>query len=472
MKALKVLAGFTLFLSIAIAPLANAEVSDAEFQQLKDMLNQALERIDELESKDREVAITQQAEIAIEAEVAVTTAEQVAANTAKLEKMSWAERIRWQGDFRYRYQPEETSGRLDTTNSSNDDVSRNRQRIRARVAVIADLGNNIDVGFGLATGGDSPVSANATLGGAGAKKEINLDLAYFDWKFAAGSNFAAGKIKNQFVDVGNTGLFWDFDWRPEGFDVRYRGDLLYATFLGTWLASDSDSLAADDLSGSGNSFNYGLQLGAKPKLGNAMFDVGAGYWKIKSEGRDCYDQSGSTGDNCFGNTKVDGDSGSVNPDGGNDIYLMDYAPVQLYAKARFGTAVPFGLFADFARNIDAKAIVGGPSNGKKLDTAYVAGAWLGAGKQQGQWQIKAYYQDKEADSVLGILTDSDFAGGGTDSKGYVLVGKYMLTGNTYVEARWLSAERQDSNGYESGDPATSNPYDVDTLQLDVQFKYK
>jgi hypothetical protein len=48
----------------------------------------------------------------------------------------------------------------------------------------------------------------------------------------------------------------------------------------------------------------------------------------------------------------------------------------------------------------------------------------------------------------------------------------MLTGNTYVEARWLSAERQDSNGYENGDPATSNPFDVDTLQLDVQFKYK
>ncbi len=466
MKALKVLVGFTLFLSIVIAPLANAEVSDAEFQQLKDMLNQALERIDELEARDREVAITQQAEIEVEAEVDVTTAEQVAANTAKLEKMSWADRIRLQGDFRYRYQPEETSGRLGTTFPyPNDDVSRNRQRIRARVAVIADLGNNIDVGFGLATGGDNPVSANATLGGTGAKKEIDLDLAYFDWKFAAGWNLAAGKFKNRFVDVGNTGLFWDFDWRPEGFDVRYRGDLLYATLLGTWLA-------ADDLSGSGNSFNYGLQLGAKPKLGNVMFDVGAGYWMIKSDGRDCYDQSGSTGDNCFGNTKVDDNSGSVNPAGGNDIYLMDYAPVQLYAKARFGTAVPFGLFADFARNIDAKAIVGGPSNGKKLDTAYAAGGWIGAGKKRGQWQIQAYYQDKEADSVLGILTDSDFGGGGTDSKGYVLEGKYMLTGNTYVKARWLSAERQDSNGYESGDPATSNPYDVDTLQLDVQFKYK
>jgi len=462
MKALKVLAGFTLFLSIAIAPLANAEVSDAEFQQLKDMLNQALERIDELEAKDRGIAITQQAEIEVEAEVAVTTAEQVAANTVRLEKISWAERIRWQGDFRYRYQPEETSGRLDTTNPyPNDDISRNRQRILARVAMIADLGNDIDVGFGLATGGDNPVSANTTLGGAGAKKEINLDLAYFDWKFATGSNLAAGKFKNQFVDVGNTGLFWDADWRPEGFDLRYRGDFLYATLLGTWLA-------ADNLSGSGNSFNYGLQLGTKPKLGNAMFDIGAGYWMIKADDRDCY-AAGGTGDNCFGNTEVNG-AGQV--DGVGGMYAMDYAPVELYAKVSFGSQLPVGLFVDFAKNIDAETIQGGPSNGKKLDTAYVAGAWLGAGKQQGQWQIKAYYQDKEADSVLGILTDSDFAGGGTDSKGYVLEGKYMLTGNTYVKAKWLSAERQDSNGYESGDPATSNPYDVDTLQLDVQFKYK
>ncbi len=467
MKKLMALIGLILFTA---TPLAYAEVSDEEFQKMQQILEQALERIDELEKQQAVTSTVQQAEGDGVIGTEVATAEQVAANTAKLEKMSWAERIKWKGDFRYRYQPEETKGRINpaegpfSKDPAFDDASRNRQRIRARAALVADLGNNVEAGFGLATGGDNPVSANATLGGSGSKLDINLDLAYFDWEFASNSNVAAGKFKNQFVDIGKTGLFWDPDWRPEGFDLRYRGDLFYATGLGTWLAADGSD-------GSGNSFNYGAQVGVTPKLGSVKFDLGAGYWKIKSENRECYDNEGSTGDLCFGNTQVNA-AGIVDVTAVDQFYAMDYAPVHLYGKASFGSAIPFGLFADFLKNIDAKAINGGPSDGKKLDAAYAAGGWIGAGKKRGDWQLKAYYQDKEADSVLGILTDSDFAGGGTDSKGYVVEGKYMLTDNTYFKAKYLAAERQDSNGYESGDLATSDPYDVDIMQLDLQFKYK
>ncbi|TDJ45312.1 MAG: hypothetical protein E2O50_01645, partial [Gammaproteobacteria bacterium] len=135
-------------------------------------------------------------------------------------------------------------------------------------------------------------------------------------------------------------------------------------------------------------------------------------------------------------------------------------------------AVPFGVFAEYVQNLDAKTLPVGPSAGKKLVTAYAVGASIGKGKKAKEWRLKLIYQDLDADSVLGLLTDSDFGGGGTDSKGYVLRGKYMLTDSTNLALAYFRTERKDSNGVENGDPLTSNPFDVNTLQLDVQFKTK
>jgi hypothetical protein len=396
----------------------------------------------------------------------------VAANTAKLEKMSWAERIKWKGDFRYRYQPEEAKGLVSGTSGQDIDgkVSRNRQRIRARASLEAQMTDTLEAGFGLASGGDNPVSANATLGGGGSKKDINLDLAYFDWNFAKGSNLAAGKFKNRFTDVAKTGFLWDSDWRPEGFDIAWQGEQFYATGLGTWLSSDNSD-------GIGSKFSYGAQVGWKPSFGIAKMNLGVGYWKFKAQGQNCFTrdtENDAASDDCFGNTKVDPVTGLIDlTDGGFDgVYLSDLSPVELFGRIDFGTGIPFGLFADFAKNSDAKTIPNGPSAGKKLDTAYAVGVTLGKAKKQGGWDVKAYYQDKEADSVVGLLTDSDFAGGGSDSKGWAIKGTYKMTDNTHLRATYLKGERQDSNGYENGSTLTSDPYDVNIWQMDLQFKYK
>jgi hypothetical protein len=472
MKDFKVLVGILLVFTV---PAANAAVSDEDFAAVKQMLEDAMQRIAELEASQAVVDTVQQAEIAVEAEAINETAEQVAKNTVAIESMSWAERIKLQGDFRYRYQPEETDGFEKTVEGdegpvTSSDTSRNRQRIRARAAILAQLADDVEVGLGVATGGDDPVSANQTLGGSGSSKDIRLDLAYANWAFADNSRLYLGKFKNQFTDVPGAALLWDSDFRPEGFNVGYDGELFYGNFLGTWLESDGSS-------GSGSSFNYLAQVGATPELGGIKLDVGLGYSVLKAEGRQCYNApSDGLGDNCFGNTYTL--NPALDPDKPDArYYIMDYAPLELFGKASFELGVPVSLFFDYAVNTDAETIPTGPSAGKKLDTAYLVGGSLGKGKKQGEWQIKAYYQEKEADSVLGLLTDSDFAGGGTDVKGFVLKGKYMLRDSIYLQATYLDGERLDSNGYENGsqlDPAnlTSNPYDVDVLQLDVQFKYK
>jgi len=448
MKALLAATGLA---ALLLTSAASAAVSDEDFQELKQMLEQALDRIDELEQQPSQKTATAE----------TVPAEQVAANTARLEKLSWAERIKLKGDFRYRYQPEEAKGLLDGANQPLNDTTRNRQRIRARLAVAANLGDNLEVGLGVATGGDDPVSSNQTLGGGGSSKDIKLDLAYADWGFAEGANLALGKFKNHFIDVASGGFVWDSDWRPEGFDLRIERGIFYAAGLVTWLEADSKN---------GSSFSYTAQAGFQPSIGDTKLRLGAGYTHTKSKDELCYDSpSEGRGDACFGNTEVDG-TGQVAGSGG--MYAMDYSPVEVFAKADFSTPLPVSVFADFVRNVDAKAISSGPSAGNKLDSAYLVGASVGKAKQRGGWAVKAYYQEKEADSMLGLLTDSDFAGGGTDSKGVVVKGKYMLTDNTYFQASYLRGERQDSNGYENGSAATANPYDVNVWQFDVQFKYK
>ena len=47
-------------------------------------------------------------------------------------------------------------------------------------------------------------------------------------------------------------------------------------------------------------------------------------------------------------------------------------------------------------------------------------------RAKGSWQLQYQYEDLEADATLGLVTDSDFMGGGTDGNGSKLSAKYMI----------------------------------------------
>ncbi|UCG73274.1 MAG: putative porin [Chromatiales bacterium] len=348
----------------------------------------------------------------------------------------WTDRIAWKGDFRYRYQHDE----VDLSGINN----RNRQRVRARPALIAKLPSNIEVGFGIATGSDDPVSSNQTLGGGGSSKGVNLDLAYFSWGTPIeGLTLEGGKFKNEFVRTGGNGLLWDSDWRPEGIQVLYERGLFFGNLLGTWLEADSSS-------GEGEEFAWGAQAGIKTELGPAKIKAGASYFDIGVEGDPCLFEA----DDCFGNTAVP-DPGSP----GEFLYAFDFTLLNGFLEVDFEVFdLPSQIFVDYVKNDDADS----------EDTGYAVGARLGKAKKQGSWQASYTYQDLEADAVLGLLTDSDFAGGGTDSKGSKFGAAYALTDASKVKLTYFLTERQDSNGVENG----FSSFDVDTLQLDFEFKYK
>ncbi len=114
-------------------------------------------------------------------------------------------------------------------------ADRYRDRIRARLAVTAKATDNLTVGIGMTTTENSdPRSGNQSLTGTFSKKAFDLDLAYFDWKFASWGNLIGGKMKQPFVKPGQS-LFWDNDITPEGLALGFQSGMFFGTAYNYWL---------------------------------------------------------------------------------------------------------------------------------------------------------------------------------------------------------------------------------------------
>jgi Putative porin len=432
---------------------ANAAVSDEQFRQMQEKLDQALQRINELEKEGAEVGAAQQAEIdalaaSAEASEASKTAlvDQVAANTAKIETtMSWADRISIAGDFRYRYQYDDIDEPVNDT--------RNRNRIRARPVITAMLQPDLLVGFGLASGSDDPVSTNQTLGNGDSSKDIKLDLAYFTWTGIQKTTITGGKFKLPLVTVGGSALQWDSDWRPEGAGIGWTNGTFFANALGNYLESDSNAA-------NGSTFYPSLQAGGNFKLGPVAMTGGVGYTDISTEGKPCFFStssgfaSGVDLERSFcGGNQARGQSPAQR-------YANDFGVYNLFAQGTFNLFdLPLAIYADYINNSDAD----------DYETGYQAGVTLGGLKLAGEWQVGYYYQDLESNATLGLLTNSDFGGGGTNGKGSVLSAGYALSDKTNLLATYYLV---DKNSDKLASVNNGDDYGYDTLQLDLNFKYK
>jgi hypothetical protein len=420
--------------AILITPsFASADVTDDDIQELRDQLATLSARLEELAAENAELKASQQ-----ESKTAIAAVETKVADAPAFAPSadSWTDRIVLDGDFRYRYERISVEG----------DPTRKRNRIRARTNIRAEVADNIDVVFGLATGGDDPVSANQTLGGGGSSKPIQLNLAYVDWQPTDGLNLVAGKFKNPLIRVGGQGLSWDSDWTPEGFTVKYSRDWFFVNALGTFLEGDSRS--------SNDNFSWGGQVGARVALGDVSLRGGIGYITIPSRGEQTtFGDPGDPGD-YFGNTAVEAGGAACGTTGADCFFLYDYDLAQVFGEASFDVGEwPMEVFFDYVRNNDAS----------DNDTAWTIGANLGEAKDRGQMEFSYYYAEKEADSVLGLLTDSNFGGGGTDARGHVLQFYYGLSKNWTIGGRYFVNEAELASGNDS---------DYDRVMIDIQWKWK
>ena len=417
--------------SIVISPAAFAAVSDEDFAQLREQLAAVSARLEQLAAENAELRAAQdQADLAI-SEVKTTVAEIPATSEG------WEDRIKVDGDFRYRYESIDADG-SDT---------RKRNRIRARTNIKAQVADNTEVGFGLATGGDDPVSTNQTLGGGGSSKGVALNLAYVDWEAMDGLHLLAGKFKNPLKRAGSQALTWDGDWTPEGLALKYQRDWFFVNALGTHLEGDSRR--------SNKNFAWGGQLGASGAFGDVKLTGGIGYYSIPTKGKTTNFGDPTDPGDFFGNTAVEagGAACGTTPDT-TCVYLYDYNLTQAFAEAAFDLGEwPAMVFFDYINN-------GDPSEN---DTGWMAGTRIGQARDRGQMQFTYYYADKEADSMLGLLTDSDFAGGGSDSKGHWLQFNYGVNKSWTIGAQYFINEVNLASGSKS---------DFNRLMIDMQWKWK
>ncbi|PZU18766.1 MAG: hypothetical protein DI589_23510 [Shinella sp.] len=444
----------------------------------------------------------------------------------------WTQRLKVQGDVRVRNESRLYSQRnsdievdwarinagngYDVNGNTNLDLPplrnsrqdrNNSWRIRARLGVVAELGEHTRAGVRLATGNDNgPVSTTQTLGGGLGKKDVWLDQAWLSWSPLAGLDIQGGRFGNPYW---STDTLFSNDLNFDGMAIKYAhpiggdGLSLFATLGLTPLEYSSDSFpsTSQNKMKSENKWLNGLQVGADWQFGDAQkLRAAVGYYDFRNiageYSQPCALYAGA--DYCSsdwtrpafmqkGNTLMLLRNIAVNPldpantpmpqyvglasefelldlnlawetplfDGmglrveGHAIKNLAYDPKDMWKRAQGG------IVTNLAAPVNG---VAGPQDIRSGDMAYMAQATFGqlALKQAGDWNLALGYKRLEADSLPDAYNDSNFHLGGTNAKGYYLGGSYMFDKNVWLTGRWMAAKE-----------VTGAPLSIDVFQLEV-----
>ncbi len=433
--------------AMAQATAQNVERGD-ELAQIREQLQALIQRVDKLEQqndalKSENENLKAQDEY-LKAETRGLRKESAvhASEVGKIKGSDWASRVALKGDVRYRHE----QIRDDTLSSSGDvTADRYRDRVRARINAEVKATETVSLGIGFATteGGD-PRGSNTTLGEVFSRKSIDLDTAYFDWKFSNWGNLIGGKMKQPFFKPGQS-LFWDSDVNPEGLAVGVNHGIYFGTAYNYWIneVSGPESAVTSD------TMLHGLQIGAKLPVGAATLTLAAHYFDLSAgEGRAPF----FSGPN--GNTTINIPSGA----GTVAVLANDYEVINLGAEfnGMLGD-LPLLLWADVAQNQDAG----------DLDTAWSAGIVLGKAGNYRTWELGAGYQVLEKDALFAQLIDSDFGAGNSDNEGMVLRAAYAPVKNWVLNASYFMTERNADVANSAGQVGV----DYDRFQMDFNVKF-
>jgi hypothetical protein len=213
--------------------------------------------------------------------------------------------------------------------------------------------------------------------------------------------------------------------------------------------------AEGDSRDNNDSFAWGSQLGASATFGDLKLTGGVAYYDIQAKGKSTSFGDPSDADDFYGNTAVETGGLACGTNTGTEcVYLYDYMLTEVFAEASFELGSwPVSVFADYVNNSDAS----------DNNTGWTFGTKIGQAKDRGQMQFTYIYADKGADSMLGLVTDSDFGGGGTDSKGHWLKFAYGVSKSWMIGAQYFINEI---------DLSTGSKRDYDRLMIDMQWNWR
>lgn len=401
----------------------------------------------------------------------------------------------------------------------NLDQTRNRMRLRARLGTAVDLGENFTAGVRLATGeNNSPVTENQSLGTANSaqggnfsKYAIWLDRAFL--KYEAGGQpdkdlaVTVGRFDNPFFA---TSIIWADDLGFDGAVVQ--GKYPLDEDVTPFFAAGAFPVFNTDFNFSTNQpakfksedkWLYGGQLGFTWEI-SQDFSLKAGsayYYYQDIEGKVSRpfipvtaQDSGSTDDTrpAFaqrGNTYIA--LRNIIPDAtfnnsGNSNQWQYFGLATPFHDFALTTRLDYNHFEPFQVSLSGEYIknlafnrsaierngpprlVGPVNNNSSNSGAFGGGgtAWIvnlkvgkAAFEKRWDWNFGLSYRRVESDSVVDGFCDSDFGGGGTNLKGYMLSGNLALSSRVSLGLRWMSA-----------DAIAGPPFKNDTLQFDINGK--
>jgi hypothetical protein len=397
------------------------EISELKTQlaEQQKLLLQMQKRLDQLEANQK----VQEQKV----DEKITKAVETKQTAALPDSLKWAENIKLSGDFRYRHES------IDAQSSGDNLPGTNRNRIRARLGIDVKVNDEWDLGFRLATGAADPASTNQSLENGFGKKDIWLDLAYFNWhpKKIERLNVYGGKMPLPFYRAGNNQLIWDDDVNPEGIAAKYiiplnESDNLYVNGGGFWLKADEGA--------TGGAAIWGLQSYVKHDFENKDYLLGGMslYATSNLANKEGLYKSSGSGSSKFGNTMSGTGADSSHP----YKYTMNYDVLEGFAEYGFKVAdLPTSVYGSYVKNTSATT---------SKDSGWLIGTTFNKAKEPKSWELGYNYRDVQKDAVVGVLTDSDFIGGGTDGKGHMFCGKYQVNKNIQAALTYFLAQRGDS----------------------------
>ena len=330
---------------------------------------------------------------------------------------AWYDKTEINGDFRLRYEGIYKKPGQDT----------DRERFRLRLGMKSRVNESINFIMRLESGAQDPVSSNQTIGDNFSGKDFGIGRSYIDWKINNNANIFAGKMKLPWIRPGGGSLLWDGDLNPEGIVMFISNERLFMNTGVTVIERSSDnSTSLFSFQGGGN---FTLDNSAKVKIGYSVFKY----------------------NHARGNQPFYKSKGNTLDDLGN--YLNDYTIFELFAEYKHELyGLPVTAHLDWLKNNEAS----------DQDTAYSAGIKLGSSSKKYGREFSYTYHDTEKDAVIGAFSDSDFAGGVTDSKGHFIRARYGLMDNVRLGGTFIISKHGSFSGTEE---------DYNRMQLDLEFKF-
>lgn len=394
----------------------------------------------------------------------------------------------------------------------NTDQDRNRFRLMSRLGVKAQIDDWVSAAIALGTGSDNgPVSLNQTLGGTGttgqggnfSKYNIWLDEAYIRFKPLQGLMIDVGRAPNPFF---YSDLLFDTDVQFDGLSVSGQfpvNDRITPFFtLGGFPVYNTNlnfSTYSLEKESSNDRYLFGSQIGLDTKPAEKIgLKVGlANYYFLNMRGKRsslCLvlnDKDQCDTDNTRPQFAQQGNTyfalRDIEPTAENGFGSIDqfqyfglasnFNLINFLARADFAHYDPIHIIlqGDFVANLgfdegDVADRGPGAVGSAVSDDGNFEGGNLGFGvtvevgypeiTKLWDWQAFVGYKYVESDAVVDGLTDSDFHLGGTNAQGYILGGRLGIAKNTWLTARWLSAN--EVNG---------PPLGIDVFQFDLNARF-